>query len=218
MIFHSDQVALIDFAGGQPGANELAQLPGSGHFMVMRDGTARPGRFVNMIGGDTVIWENKDGQRQQFAIRDVGRVYLNPQSARTVFNYNGPTAAVGTAGPGVQGRTITVDAKRAWTDTGIVVKQGDRVVFQASGQIQYGRGPGQTASPDGGSERRAAYPDPTVPVGALLGKIGNSSPFGIGTQSQPLTMPASGRLMLGVNDNELGDNSGSFTVIVTKQP
>ena len=54
-------------------------------------------------------------------------------------------------------------------------------------------------------------------VGALLGKIGNGKPFAIGTQSQPLTMPASGRLMLGVNDNELGDNSGSFKVIVAKQ-
>jgi hypothetical protein len=30
-------------------------------------------------------------------------------------------------------------------------------------------------------------------------------------------MPASGRLMLGVNDNELADNSGFYTVTVTKQ-
>jgi hypothetical protein len=29
-------------------------------------------------------------------------------------------------------------------------------------------------------------------------------------------MPATGRLMLGVNDNEVGDNSGFFSVIVTK--
>ena len=30
-------------------------------------------------------------------------------------------------------------------------------------------------------------------------------------------MPASGRLMLGVNDNELADNSGSFTVVIARQ-
>jgi hypothetical protein len=30
-------------------------------------------------------------------------------------------------------------------------------------------------------------------------------------------MPASGRLMLGVNDNELGDNGGAYTVVVTRQ-
>ena len=56
-----------------------------------------------------------------------------------------------------------------------------------------------------------------VPVGALIGKIGNGAPFAIGMQTQPLPMPASGRLMLGVNDNELADNSGFYTVTVTKQ-
>jgi hypothetical protein len=30
-------------------------------------------------------------------------------------------------------------------------------------------------------------------------------------------MPNAGRLMLGVNDNELGDNNGAFTVAVRKQ-
>jgi hypothetical protein len=56
-----------------------------------------------------------------------------------------------------------------------------------------------------------------VPVGALIGKIGNSKPFAIGNQRQALTMPASGRLMLGVNDNEVADNSGAFTVVIAKQ-
>jgi len=217
MIFHAEQVALIEFAGGQPGQNELAQLPKVGQLIVMRDGMSRLGRFVNMIGGDTVIWETQGGDKQRLAIRDVSRVYLNAQIARTIFNYTGPAGAIGTAGLAGQGRTITVDARKAWTDTGITVNQGDRVAFQASGEIQFGRSPGQTATPDGASERRATYPEPTVPVGALIGKIGKGAPFGVGTQTQPLPMPASGRLMLGVNDNELGDNSGSFTVIVTKQ-
>ena len=30
-------------------------------------------------------------------------------------------------------------------------------------------------------------------------------------------MPASGRLMLGVNDNELSDNGGAFSVVVARQ-
>ena len=81
----------------------------------------------------------------------------------------------------------------------------------------YGQNAAQTATPDGGAERQPGYPDPTAPVGALIGKIGSSKAFGIGTQTQPLVMPASGRLMLGVNDNEVGDNSGFFTVVVTRQ-
>jgi hypothetical protein len=93
-----------------------------------------------------------------------------------------------------------------------------RRAFNASGQIQFGQNAMQTATPDGNPvERRATYPDPTVPVGALLGKIGNSAPFAIGMQTQPLVMPAAGRLMLGINDNELGDNSGFFPVVVAKQ-
>jgi len=92
------------------------------------------------------------------------------------------------------------------------------VMFQASGQINFGRSPGQTATPDGGAERRPGYPDPSVPVGALIGKVGNNgTPFAIGNQRQALGMPASGRLFLGVNDNERADNSGAFTVVIAKQ-
>jgi PA-IL-like protein len=233
LIFHSDQVAVIDFVGGQPATSELAQLPASGHLLVMRDGTSQTGRFVNMIGGETVVWTNQAGQRQQYAIRDVSRIYLNPQSARIAFNYTVPAGVTGTAGTvaqgtpargtaaqgtAAQGTTVRVDATQAWSDTGLTVNQGDRVVFRASGQIQFGRSAGQTATPGGNpAERRAVYPDPTVPVGTLLGRVGNSAPFAIGMQSQPLVMPASGRLMLGINDNELGDNSGFYSVVVTKQ-
>jgi hypothetical protein len=212
---HADQVAVIDFTGGQPQPTELAQL-GGGQMIVMRDGTTQQGRFVNMVGGDTLLWDNQSGQRQQYAIHDVSRVYLNPGSARTVFNYSAGQA-VATSGQ-TAGTQVRVDARQPWTDTGITVNAGDRVVFNASGQIMFGRSTGQTSDPNGNpAERRANYPDPSVPVGALLGKVGNSAPFAIGMQTQPLGMPASGRLMLGINDNELGDNSGFFTVTVTKQ-
>jgi len=218
LTFPVDQVAVIDFVGGRPQPAELAQL-GAGQMLVMRDGSVQQGRFVNMINGDTLQWDNASGQRQQFAIRDVSRVYLNPASARTVFNYNGTQQgqAVATSGQAIT-QQVRVDAKQAWTDTGITVNAGERVSFSASGQIAFGTGPGQTADPNGNpAERRANYPDPSVPVGALIGRVDNSAPFAIGMQTQPLGMPASGRLMLGVNDNELNDNSGFYTVTVTKQ-
>jgi hypothetical protein len=211
-----DQVAVIDFAGGTPTATELSNVPISGQTVVMRDGSAVAGRFVNIVRGDTLVWENASGQSQQFPVRDVARVYLNGQSARTAFNYNGPAAAVGTAGT-LNGANIRVDARQAWTDTGITVNAGDRVAFQASGEIQYGRTAGMTATPDGNGAGGGNFPVPNVPVGALIGKVGNSAPFAIGMQTQPLGMPASGRLMLGVNDNALGDNSGFFSVVVAKQ-
>jgi PA-IL-like protein len=215
-----DQVAVIDFAGGMPSELELSRVSphAGGQTAVMRSGHAQAGKFVS-VRGDTLQWENDKGQSEQYPLRDVSRIYLRPESARTVYNNEragrGP-AASGTSGQ-LAGTTVRVAANQAWTDTGMTVNQGDRVAFQASGEINYGRSPGQTATPDGGAERRATYPDASVPVGALIGRVGNGAPFAIGTQSQALGMPASGRLMLGVNDNELTDNSGFYTVIVAKQ-
>ena len=216
-----DQVAVIDFTGGTPSDLELSRVApeGKGQTAIMRTGHAAGGRFLSVIGDHTLQWENGNGSQSQFPLRDVSRIYLNTNSARSVFNAErtgrGPVA-FGTSGQ-LSGTTITVPANHAWTDTGITVNQGDRVAFQASGEINYGRSPGQNVTADGGADRRATYPDPTVPVGALLGKIGNSKPFAIGNQRQALTMPASGRLMLGVNDNEIADNSGAFSVVIAKQ-
>ena len=261
LTFPVGQVAVIDFVGGTPASPELAQL-GSGHMLVMRGGGTQQGRFINLIGGETLMWENQAGQRQQFAIRDVTRVYLNPQSARTAFNYTPPPVVAdnagasgnssnsgnnsGNAGNTTRSRgnpngstnsgnarssgtardsrngqrgpdaTIRVQAMQEWTDTGLVVNEGDRVVFEASGQIQYASGADHTSTPDGNpGEQRARKPESSLPVGALMGRIGNRAPFGIGTQTQPLVMPASGRLMLGVNDSDRSDNGGYFTVNVT---
>jgi hypothetical protein len=214
-----DQVAVIDFAGGTPAQTELAQVPVSGQTVVTRDGRAIPGKFVNIVRGNTLLWEGAGGEQQQLPVNSIARVYLNANSARTAFNYNGPAGgATGTGGTApAGGRTINVDARQPWTDTGLTVNQGDRVSFQSSGQINYGKSAGMTASPDGAQGTNPRYPDPTVGVGALVGRIGtNGKPFGIGSQTS-VVMPGSGRLYLGVNDNELGDNSGAFTVVVAKQ-
>jgi len=216
-----DQVAVIDFTGGTASELELSRVApqANGQTAIMRSGHAQAGHFVNIIRGDTLLWENDKGQQEQYPLSTVSRVYLNPMSARAVYSNERAgraPVAFGTSGQ-LPGTTVNVPGNLAWTDTGITVNQGDRIAFQASGQITYGRSPGQVATPDGGADRRPNYPDPSVPVGALLGRIGNGAPFAIGSQTQPLGMPASGRLMLGVNDNELGDNGGAYTVVITRQ-
>ena len=59
--------------------------------------------------------------------------------------------------------------------------------------------------------------DSPMPVGGLIGRVGNSAPFPIGSNTQRIRMPADGTLMLGVNDQNLGDNSGYFTVTITER-
>ena len=218
--FPVDQVAVIDFVGGRPQRAELQALPSDSgtQVLVLRTGGAQQlGRFINMVGGDTVRWQNQAGEQQQYAIRDVSRIYLNPQSARTIWNANGTgRAAVATSGTLLEAGATRVEANQPWTDTGISVKKGDRVAFRATGQIQWVQS-GENAGPDGNdSVRRQDYPVTAMPVGGLIGKVGSSGPFPIGSNTQSIVMPAAGRLMLGVNDNVWTDNSGYFSVVITK--
>jgi hypothetical protein len=179
--FPLNQVAIIDFVGGQPPVTELAQL-GTEHMLVTRDGGTQQGRLVNLIGGDTLLWENLAKERQQFAIRDVSRVYLNPQSARTAFGYTAPPPPPAPA----PGTTVRVDPRQKWTDTGLTVTSGDRLVFATS-----------------------------LPVSGLLGRIGNGAAFGVRTDQQTVAMRTSGRLMLGVKDDDRSTRE-AFSVVVSR--
>jgi len=215
-----DQVAVIDFVGGRPPRAELEGLPVDNgvHVLVLRNGVTQQGRFINMIGGDTVRWQNQSGEQHQYAIRDVSRIYLNPQSARSAWGVRGAgAAAVATSGTILEAGAVRVEANQPWTDAGIAVKKGDRLAFRTTGQIQFARDAGASAGPDGeNAVRRTDYPVAVMPVGGLIGKVGNSAPFPIGSNAQPIVMPADGRLMLGVNDNDWSDNSGFFSVVITR--
>ena len=228
--YPSNDIALIEFVPGTPSAAELQQIPAvdnnpsehERHVFVTRSGEVIFGKIYHISAdGNVFTYDRREGGRQDISSDQLARVYVNPAGARTVYaavlGAPGATPAAVPAAVGTSGTTIRVNANQAWTDTGITVNAGDHVAFQASGEITYGRSAGQTATPDGGADRRAQYPVPSVPVGALIGRVGTGAAFGIGTQSQPLPMPAAGRLFLGVNDNELADNGGYYTVIVTKQ-
>jgi hypothetical protein len=129
----------------------------------------------------------------------------------------GNDRGVGT-GTGRAADEVRVQANQLWTNTGLNVRAGDLVAFRASGSINFGEGASAIAGPDGNdTERSPANPVSAMPVGGLIGRVGNSAPFPIGSRTQPIRMPATGALMLSVNDNNLGDNSGFFTVAITEQ-
>jgi hypothetical protein len=107
-------------------------------------------------------------------------------------------------------------------DTGIDLRAGDQVTISATGTVTAGRRAG-VVSPDGGRQGASAilgtYPVPNAGVGALIGYIVStngqqSQPFLVGSQST-FTSPVDGRLYLLVNDDNYGDNSGSFSVRIT---
>jgi hypothetical protein len=116
--------------------------------------------------------------------------------------------------------TINVPGTSRGTDTGIDVRAGDPIYFTASGVVTAGPRIGQVG-PDGATSTGFgsvvnSRPVPSAGVGALIAyiRMANgqlSSPYLIGSQLSA-TVPADGRLILLVNDDNYSDNSGSFSV------
>ncbi len=226
--FPESDVSVIDFVGGTPPERELQAVPASGNLIALRNGGLEQGQFVNIVNGETVVWQDQNGATQNYPISEVSRVYLNPQGARIAYNYNGPMGQAAPGAVGTAGQTtanvplprgaVAIQANQAWTPTGVTVRKGEQWAFQTTGEISFGHSPGQTAGPDGtGSPVGVGFPVPTMPVGGLVAKVGNSAPFPIGSNTQPIVMPETGQLMLGINDNQLGDNSGYFSVTISKR-
>jgi len=133
------------------------------------------------------------------------------------FANNSNTGPVDTRDGLGQSRTITVPATQQWTPTLIRVNQGDRLQFQSSGEINLRpQGNNDRANVAGSLTGRTApnAPIPSALAGALIGRIDNGQPWGLGNQTT-IIAPASGLLYLGINDDLLTDNSGAFTVRIS---
>jgi hypothetical protein len=84
-----------------------------------------------------------------------------------------------------------------------------------TGQVGLSSDPNDIATPAGAKSGRYAprSPLPSSLAGALIGRVGNGPPFGIGDQ-RSFPAPATGLLYLTVNDDEKNDNSGEFGVTI----
>jgi hypothetical protein len=117
---------------------------------------------------------------------------------------------------GTSGSSILVDSRERWTDTGIDVRPGEVIDFDVNGGIQLSTDSSDIADPDGARSGRRASQAPlrTARAGALIARIDNEAPFLVGNQ-RSVRAVAGGRLYLGVNDDDLTDNSGHFQVVVS---
>ena len=147
-----------------------------------------------------------------FAQRDTNRDGI---LSRAEFDRAGGAPGSVTQNTTVATRTIRVNSQVRWTDTGIDVRAGDVVTFQASGQIRMSDDQGDLANPAGSVRGRTAPDAPILgqSAGALIAKIDYYSPIFIGGRTS-VTVPVSGRLYLSVNDDHLPDNAGEYTVTV----
>ena len=113
-------------------------------------------------------------------------------------------------------KSVVVPANVPWTNTGIQVKRGQWMRFEPSGEVRLSFNGDDVATAAGAKSYRFAEkaPIPTIPAGALIGKVNNSKPFSIGNTTNAFQMPANGTLFLGVNDDHVPDNSGNYVVKV----
>jgi hypothetical protein len=112
-------------------------------------------------------------------------------------------------------RNVLVNPTDAWTDTGVELRNGQEVYFQTTGQVTWS--PNRRVDADG---TRNSKPDTNRPLpdrnsGALIGRIGERDIFFIGTDMGPFRVRGNGRLYLGINDDRMDDNTGSYRVIVS---
>ena len=131
-----------------------------------------------------------------------------------------PSADTSLGAVGTSGRSsveLVVPPTQRWFDTGIDVRAGDTIEFQASGTIRMSTGnDNDAANPAGAVSGRRAENAPFKdrPAGALIGRIGTGNAIFMGEGGR-VRAATTGRLYLSVNDDYLQDNSGEYRVNLT---
>jgi len=219
-------VALIDRVGGASGLpeTELRHARGATPIVVLAGGQSFDATLTDVVGGEgsadparprEYVFRTPDGAERRLRSNEVGRIYTG--------NYPGTPGATGTSGTAqdwgasaaANGR-VRVSAREPWVDSGVTVRHGQNLRFQAVGQVQLSADNADVATSTGRPERFAMNgPLPSVPAGALIGRIGpTGQPFAIGNMTT-VAMPGTGRLYLAVNDDELSDNAGGYEVMLS---
>ncbi|HYN84688.1 MAG TPA: hypothetical protein VER32_05505 [Pyrinomonadaceae bacterium] len=105
-----------------------------------------------------------------------------------------------------------------WTDTGLMVRRGQRLRISASGRVSLGLGRFSTPTglPRATDNEKLMREEPT---GALIAVIGddNDEFIFVGSNREFLA-PRDGRLFLGVNEGRLEDNTGTYDALIEAEP
>jgi len=183
--------------------------------LVMRDGRRIQGELRSVRDGVIEFAEQRYGSTRTLRVNrdEVAHIELDED---TSGGYGSQLEGRPTRPAGLRERDTTVEGSVAWNNTGIEVRAGQTVYFEATGRVKWGPDRRDGAAGERNSPRNPNRPMPNRPAAALIGKIGAESNdyFFIGGDEGPIRMPVRGRLFLGINDDHLIDNSGSLRVTV----
>jgi hypothetical protein len=184
---------------------------GTADTLVLMDGRRIQGELLGVYGREIEFEERANGGRRIMRVprADIARIEFveeqngNRQEVRPVIP------------PRMRERNVRVSPTDAWTDTGIDVRAGQEIYFQTSGQVTWSPNKRVDANGTTNSRPDPARPLPTRNGGALIGRIGERDIFLIGLDVGPFRIRQNGRLYLGVNDDNLEDNTGFYYVVVS---
>jgi hypothetical protein len=191
--------------------------------LLMEDGRRIRGELVSVNRGIVLFNEEASDTTRLRRIRvnlaDVRRINMTDDEFDTTDRNNNDRFGNDRYGTdrgydyGRRERVLSVSAREPWTNAGIDIREGDTISFASSGVVTWGPGRSDDAAGEANSPYNSRRPIANRPGGALIGRIGNDI-FFIGTEEGAFRARTSGRLYLGINDDQLSDNSGAFSVRV----
>lgn len=220
-------VAVIEFASSDQPAAVRPWLETGRAFVLLRDGSAVEGRLVD-VGGTRPLRLSVDtpsGSRE-LTSADVAQVYLTrpPGLAAAAGETNGGGASEQKNRPPMGAdlarggtATVTVSGTHNWSPTNIMVRRNESIAFKGEGMVRLSANANDRVPAAGASSGQGVGPLPSAPRGALIARVDDGAPFLIGAGGN-IRIPAAGRLVLGINDDHVGDNDGEFQVIVGVNP
>lgn len=153
-----------------------------------------------------------------FSLLSLQTLFTHLECAATKFPHQTQSAPAtqATAKP-LSSKEFKLAGSKVWTDTGITLEPGQRVVVTADGKLHY-----SDSKVDNGPEGLTRNFKDLIRVlplnsqgrGALIAKIGDpevAEPFLLGA-SKDVISPISGRLFIGINQSESDTGEGSYNV------
>jgi hypothetical protein len=118
----------------------------------------------------------------------------------------------------VRVRVRADNTANGWTDSGLMVRKGQRLRITATGRVSLGQGRFSTPTglPRVVDTEKLMRNEPTGELIAVVGDD-NDEFIAVGA-SREFYAPRDGRLFLGVNEGNLDDNTGSYDVVVEVEP
>ena len=189
------------------------------HVLYTTDGTQYIGKMVDLRYETIFFNVFKQGQAESHTVRiPIGKVWkieftsAAPQIIQSAFDVEQKYQKLRR-----KKRSLSVDlqAGQQWIDTGLTVKSGQEIMFSCSGSIFID---GKNSVFQDGELNLNWHKNktmPTQPTGAVIARVAEEGqPFYVGNNRAPIRMSRAGRLFIGINDFDFGDNSGSFRVTI----